>query len=311
MTFARAGFICAFAFHLGSAGSAFSQAPGSASSRTPPAPDSVIFEGRGCITCHTVNDRGGRSARDLSWIGVLRTPESLRSAVTDASRHPNGHALSAEEVDRLVAYLGTLRKMWPIEAGERTRDVAPPSENAAFFNRAERDSEERPEQLIEALQIPRGGTVADLGSGTGYFTWRLAEKVGPAGKVFAVDVQQQMLDRTKAAVTQHTLKNVEYVLATEKDPRLPERALDLVFIAYAYHEFADPEAIMGAVKRSLKPGGRVVVLEYAKESNIAPASPLHKMSFEEIRREIEPMGFMIDRLLDFLPVQHGVIFTIK
>ena len=120
-----------------------------------------------------------------------------------------------------------------------------------------------------------------------------------------------MLDLTKAAVAQHKLNNVDYVLATDEDPRLPEKALDLVFIAYAYHEFADPEAIMASVRRSLKPGGRVVVLEYAKESNIAPASPLHKMSFDEIRSEIEPMGFELDRILDFLPTQHGLIFTVR
>jgi ubiquinone/menaquinone biosynthesis C-methylase UbiE len=202
--------------------------------------------------------------------------------------------------------------MWALDtAPAEPRDIAPPSENAAFFDRPERDAEERPDQLLDALQMPRGATVADIGSGTGYFTWRLAQRAGPSGKVLAVDVQSQMLDRTKAAVDRHQLKNVEYVLATDRDPRLPERALDLVFIAYAYHEFSDPEAIMAAVKRSLKPGGRVVILEYAKESNIAPASPLHKMSFEEIRREIEPMGFVIDRLLDFLPVQHGVVFKIK
>jgi predicted methyltransferase len=295
MTFAGAGLVSLLAL----------------SAQTPPVAGSALFESRGCLTCHTVNERGATTARDLSWIGLLRTPDSLRRSVTDPSRHPGASTLSSEEVDRLVAYLRTLRKLWAIEAGERTRDVAPASENAAFFNRASRDAEERPERLIDALEIPRGATVADLGSGTGYFTWRLAEKVGLGGKVLAVDVQQQMLDRTKAAVTTHKLENVDYVLATDTDPRLPERALDLVFIAYAYHEFSDPEAIMAAVKRSLKPGGRVVVLEYAKESNIAPASPLHKMSFEEIRREIEPMGFTIDRLLDFLPVQHGVIFTIK
>jgi SAM-dependent methyltransferase len=295
MTFAGAGLVSLLAL----------------SAQIPPVQGSALFESRGCLTCHTVNERGATTARDLSWIGLLRTPDSLRRSVTDPSRHPGASTLSSEEVDRLVAYLRTLRKLWAIEAGERTRDVAPASENAAFFNRASRDAEERPELLIDALEIPRGATVADLGSGTGYFTWRLAEKVGPGGKVLAVDVQRQMLDRTKAAVTTHKLENVDYVLATDTDPRLPERALDLVFIAYAYHEFSDPEAIMAAVKRSLKPGGRVVVLEYAKESNIAPASPLHKMSFEEIRREIEPMGFTIDRLLDFLPVQHGVIFTIK
>jgi SAM-dependent methyltransferase len=280
--------------------------------QTPAATGQTLFEGRGrCLTCHSVNEQGALTARDLSWIGLLRTPDSLRRAVTDISMHPDVTMLSTGEVDELVAYLRTLRKMWALEPRERTRDIAPPTENAAFFSRAKRDADERPERLMSALEIPRGARVADLGSGTGYFTWRLAEQVGPTGKVFAVDLQQRMLDLTKATVTQHKLDNVEYVLATESDPRLPERELDLVFIAYAFHEFADPAAVMDHVRRSLKPGGRVVILEYAKESNIAPASPLHKMSFEEIRREIEPLGFAIDRLFDFLPVQHGVVFTIK
>ncbi len=165
--------------------------------------------------------------------------------------------------------------------------------------------------LMRALQIRRGATVADVGSGTGYFTWRLGEQVGPEGKVYAIDVKQSMLDLTRAAVAKRKLSNVEYVLATDSSPRLPERSVDLVFIAYAYHEFGDPDAMMAGIRRALKPGGRVVILEYAKESKIAPASPLHKMSFEEIRREIEPMGFVVDQLLDFLPVQHGVVFTIK
>jgi len=299
MKIARAGLIYFFMV-----GSGFAQ--------TTPTPGNALFEGRGqCLTCHSVNEEGARTAPDLSWIGLLRTPESLRRSVADASKHPDASKLSTDEVDQLVAYLRTLRKMWALEPRERTRDIAPPTENAAFFSRPKRDADERPELLMSALEIPRGARVADLGSGTGYFTWRLAEQVGPTGKVLAVDIQQRMLDLTRETVTQHKLGNVEYVLATEKDPRLPERALDLVFIAYAFHEFADPGAIMDQVRRSLKPGGRVVILEYAKESNIAPASPLHKMSFEEIRREIEPMGFAIDRLLDFLPVQHGVVFTIK
>jgi SAM-dependent methyltransferase len=85
----------------------------------------------------------------------------------------------------------------------------------------------------------------------------------------------------------------------------------MVFIAYSYHEFADPETTMEAVRRSLKPGGRLVVVEYAKENNLAPAAPLHKMSFDELRSEIEPMGFDLDRILDFLPMQHGLIFTVR
>ena len=275
-------------------------------------PGRALFEGRGrCLTCHAADERGERRARDLSWIGLLRTADSLRRSVVDPVRHPDASTLSPQDVDQLVAHLQTLRKMWAIESAGPPRDIAPATENAAFFDRPERDSEERPELLMRALAIPRGATVADLGSGTGYFTWRLAEAVGNTGKVFAVDVQQAMLDRTKAAVAERKLDNVEYVLVTETDPRLPAGGLDLVFMAYAYHEFGDPPATMAAVRRSLKPGGRIVVLEYAKESNIAPASPLHKMSFEEIRREIEPMGFQIDQLLDFLPVQHGVVFTIK
>ncbi len=283
----------------------------------PPAPAAVdagreLFEGRAqCLSCHRILDTGGQTARDLSWIGLLRTPEKLRAAIANPKAHPRAATLTAGEVDQLVAYLRTRRTLWALTADAPEREIAPATENAPFFNRPERDKEERPEQLISALQIRRGATVADIGSGTGYFTWRLAEQVGPGGKVYAVDVQPAMLDLTKAAVAEHKLSNVEYVLATDSSARLPERSVDLAFIAYAYHEFGDPEAMMRGIRRALKPGGRVVILEYAKESNIAPASPLHKMSFEEIRREIEPLGFVVDQLLDFLPVQHGVVFTIK
>lgn len=273
----------------------------------------ALFEGKGqCFSCHRIGDSGGRTARDLSWIGLLRTPDKLRAAVSNPTTHTSAATLTPADIGHLVAFLRTRRTLWALgENAPPEREIAPATENAPFFNRPERDEEERPELLMRALQIRPGATVADIGSGTGYFTWRLAQQVGPQGKVYAVDVQQSMLDLTKTAVAAHKLKNVDYVLATEGSPRLPERSCDLVFMAYAYHEFGEPAEMMRAVRRALKPGGRVVVLEYAKESTIAPASPLHKMSFEEIRREIEPMGFVIDQLLDFLPVQHGVIFTIK
>lgn len=272
----------------------------------------VVFEGKGkCLACHRVAESGGRTARDLSWIGLLRTPDTLRAAVTNPAAHPSAASLTPADVDRLVAFLRAQRALWKISGDAPEREIAPATENAPFFSSAEREKYERADLLMSALQIRRGATVADLGSGTGYFTWRLAEQVGPTGKVYAIDVQQSMLDLTKAAVDEHKVTNVEYVLATESSPRLPERSVDLVFIAYAYHEFGDPAAMMRAIRRALKPGGRVLVLEYAKESNIAPASPTHRMSFEEIRREIEPVGFVVDQLLDFLPVQHGVVFTIK
>jgi ubiquinone/menaquinone biosynthesis C-methylase UbiE len=164
---------------------------------------------------------------------------------------------------------------------------------------------------VTALEIREGARVADLGAGTGYFTWRLAQHAGPKGKVIAVDIQQSMLDLTAETVKKHGLNNVDYVLGKESDPRLPEQSLDMVFIAYSYHEFSQPETIMDAVRRSLRPGGRLVIVEYAKENQLAPASTLHKMSFDEIRSEIEPMGFDLERILDFLPMQHGLIFTLR
>jgi precorrin-6B methylase 2 len=263
-----------------------------------------------------VENRARRSGPDLSWIGMLRTAESLRQSLVDSGKHPQeqppyASKFPAAEIDHLVAYLRTLRSIPPSEPRERTRSISTVSENVEFFDRPERDAEERSDALVAALEIREGSKVADIGAGTGYFTWRLAQRAGPKGRVFAVDIQRSMLDRAAETVKRHGLVNVDYVLGKESDPKLPERSLDMVFIAYSYHEFSQPETIMEAVRRSLKPGGRLVIVEYAKENALAPASPLHKMSFDEIRSEIEPMGFDLERILDFLPTQHGLIFTLR
>jgi precorrin-6B methylase 2/mono/diheme cytochrome c family protein len=282
-----------------------------------PATGKALFEGHGrCVACHATEGGGSGLGPDLSSIGLLRTPESLRHSLVDPVGQTHAKLFtaskfSAAEIDHLVAYLHTLRSIPPSEPGERTRSIAPVSENVAFFDRPERDAEERSDALVAALEIREGARVADLGAGTGYFTWRLAQHAGPKGKVIAVDIQQNMLDLTAETVKKHGLVNVDYVLGKESDPRLPARSLDMVFIAYSYHEFSQPEMIMEAVRRSLRPGGRLVIVEYAKENNLAPASSLHKMSFDEIRSEIEPMGFDLERILDFLPMQHGLIFTLR
>jgi precorrin-6B methylase 2/mono/diheme cytochrome c family protein len=281
-----------------------------------PATGKALFEGNGgCFTCHSIENRERRLGPDLSWIGMLRTSESLRQSLIDPEKHslkPSyASRFSAAEIDGLVAYLRTLRSIPPSEPRERTRTIGPVSENDTFFNRPERDAEERTDALVTALEIRDGARVADIGAGTGYFTWRLAGHAGPTGKVIAVDIQQRMLAMAAATVKEHGLVNVDYVLGRESDPKLPERSLDMVFIAYSYHEFSQPEKIMEAVRRSLKPAGRLVIVEYAKESKLAPASTLHKMSFDEIRNEIEPLGFDLERILDFLPMQHGLIFTVR
>jgi precorrin-6B methylase 2/cytochrome c553 len=269
----------------------------------------ALFEGRGeCVSCHSLDTSARRRGPVLNWIGLLRTQESLRRTLAE---HRSMPSLSQAEVDHLVVYLRSLRAIPPVDPRERTREIPTASENVPFFNRPERASEERSDSLVQALEIRPRDTVADIGAGTGYFTWRLAAAVGPSGKVIAVDIQQRMLDLAREAVRQHGLVNVDYVLGRDTDPRLPPASLDVAFIAHSYHEFAEPEKIMDAIRRALKPDGRLVIVEYAKERRLAPASPLHTMTFDEIREEIEPIGFDLDRILDFLPVQHGLIFTVR
>jgi ubiquinone/menaquinone biosynthesis C-methylase UbiE len=193
----------------------------------------------------------------------------------------------------------------------RKRQIAPvfSAENAEWLVRADRDSTEQPEKVLDALQIPPGATVADVGAGVGYFTWRLAQRVGPKGKVIAVDVQQRMLDLMAENLKRRNISNVEMVLGGVRDPRLPEGAVDLVLLVDVYHEFSEPEAMTTHIHRALKPNGRLVLVEYRKEDPTIPILPLHKMSVEEVRSEIEPIGFQFREALEFLPTQHILIFN--
>lgn len=216
---------------------------------------------------------------------------------------------SGQEIDDVVAYLRSLKGL-PVAAGaKRVRQPNHAYSDVSFLNRIGRDAEERPDSLVNALEIPAGASVAEIGSGTGYFTWRLAQKVGPGGKVFAVDVQQPMLDLTAQTIKKHQLSNVQLVLGAETDPHLPPASLDLVLIANAYHEFSQAEAMLTALHRSLKPDGRLVVIEFSEGRPFGPMDKAERMTIDQIRAEIEPVGFELDRLMDLLPIQHGLIFT--
>ena len=216
--------------------------------------------------------------------------------------------LSAAEIDDVVAYLHSLKGP-PVASGKRTRQPNHAYSDVSFLNRIGRDAEERPDSLVNSLEIPAGAAVAEIGSGTGYFTWRLAETVGPTGKVFAVDVQRKMLDLTAETIKKHRLSNVEMVLGGENDPHLAAGSLDLVLIANAYHEFSEPEAMMTAVNRALKPDGRLVIIEFAEGHPFGPQDKAERMTIAQIRAEIEPIGFELDRVLELRPIQHGLIFT--
>jgi putative heme-binding domain-containing protein len=250
----------------------------------------------------------------------LRDPEGnprsfLKSNLQDIHREERSlmpsyaSKLSAAEVEELVRYLRSLKGS--IEEAPRVRTPGPLTTATGWLTRANRDSQERPELVLDNLRIVRGSTVVDLGAGAGYFTWRLAQRVGSQGRVIAVDIQQAMLDRVAAEVRRRTLFNVQLVLGTETDPKLPAGSADLVLIANAYHEFSQPAAMMAAVRKSLKPNGRVVVLEYAEEKDEDPVAGIYTMSLPQLRGEIESAGFQLDRILDSLPMQNGLIFLKK
>jgi ubiquinone/menaquinone biosynthesis C-methylase UbiE len=157
--------------------------------------------------------------------------------------------------------------------------------------------------------VQRGSTVADIGAGSGYFTTRLARAVGAEGKVYAVDIQQGMLDLLQKAAAPERLTNVVPVLGAVDDPRLPADSLDLVLMVDVYHEFSAPQTMLQHVKRALKPGGRLVLLEYRAEDPEVPILPDHKMTKAQVKLEVEHEGFTQQRVYDDLPRQHLIIFT--
>ena len=180
---------------------------------------------------------------------------------------------------------------------------------ADWLERPERESEEAPSIAIQALKIQPGQVVADIGAGSGYYTVRLAREVGPTGKVYGTDIQQGMLDLLLGNVAKAKLDNVVTVLGTPDDPKLPPGTLDLALMVDVYHELAAPQAFIRKLRASLKPGGRLVLLEFRKEDPRVPIRPEHKMSVAEVRQELEPEGFTLSAVLDVLPWQHILVLT--
>lgn len=177
-----------------------------------------------------------------------------------------------------------------------------------WLDRPEREDEERPAKVLEALDLHPGEVVADLGAGSGYFTFRMAPRVGETGKVIAVEVQDAMLNtlRTRAATTKAT--NVEVVQGTEIDPHLPASGVDVVLVVDVYHELAYPFELMTKIREALKPKGLVVFVEYRKEDPAVPIKEVHKMSVKQLEKEMSAVGLVRVRTVETLPLQHIVIF---
>jgi SAM-dependent methyltransferase len=179
---------------------------------------------------------------------------------------------------------------------------------AEWLERAERDLEEAPETALDDMGIAPGMFIADVGAGVGYFVTRLAKRVGPNGRVFAIDIQPEMLARLKQRLRDEKITNVETILGRETDPMLPAGKMDLVLLVDVYHEFSQPQKMLGKIRESLKPDGRLVLLEYKKEDPYIPIRPEHKMSVAEVKAEVEPEGFRLKDVKSNLPRQHVIIF---
>jgi len=179
---------------------------------------------------------------------------------------------------------------------------------ADWLVRASREAEEQPEAMLDALKIAPGMTVADVGAGVGFTSLRLARRVGPEGTVLATDIQPQMIRALKANLRTAGVQTVRPILCTATDPKLPEGQVDLVLMVDVYHECSDPEATLRGLRQALKPGGRLVLVEFRGEDPEVPIQPEHKMTVAQVREEIEPQGFSFKELHDFLPWQHIITF---
>lgn len=221
---------------------------------------------------------------------VLSAPAAAQTAAgptaTTASIPPAAKTYQGREIAQTMHYLG-----------------------APWLTRESREREEQCTALLTALNIKAGATVCDLGCGNGFYTLKLAQQVGPQGTVLAVDIQPEMLSLLRNRAQSAGSRNIRPILATVADPHLPAGQIDLVLLVDVYHEFSQPAAMLRAIRHSLKPAGRVALVEYRQEDPQVPIKPLHKMSKAQIMKEFPPAGFKLVGQFDRLPWQHVMLFA--
>jgi protein-L-isoaspartate O-methyltransferase len=231
----------------------------------------------------------------LLLIHVLALPGALadtaarpRYAAVEASPDGIGKVYLGREIAQVMSYHG-----------------------APWLERPERLEEERPDLVLAALDLKPGMAVADIGAGSGYYSWRIGERVGLGGTVYAVDIQPEMIEILQRQMSQRGAGNVKAILGSTTDPRLPAGKLDLVLMVDVYHEFEYPYEMLAAIVRALKPGGRVVFVEYRGNDPAVPIKPLHTMTEAQVRKEaaLHPLEWL--KTEDNLPWQQVIVFGKK
>ena len=210
-------------------------------------------------------------------------------------------------------YTRTRRSADGIGKAYRGREIAGVMgwQGAAWLERDEREKEERGDLLLRELGLGQGMVVADVGAGTGYYARRMAPLVGSSGTVYAVDVQPEMIQMLGDLAKKANLSNITPVLSSVDNVKLPDASIDLAIMVDVYHELEFPFEVMESVVRALKPGGRVVYVEYRAEDPTVPIKALHKMSEAQVRKEAAAHALVYERTANTLPWQHMVVFRKK
>lgn len=179
---------------------------------------------------------------------------------------------------------------------------------ADWLERPNRDEEQKPEHVLDVLKVHGGQTVADVGCGSGYFTSRLSKRVGPSGRVYATDLQQEMLDLLSKRTKQERLDNVTPVLATARDAKLPDGKLDVILLVDVYHELPDPPVTLAQLKKALAPNGVLALVEYRAEDPKVAIKPEHKTTLEQLKKELSANRWQFLASEESLPQQRIVTF---
>ena len=219
---------------------------------------------------------GGAAAADLRYKAVQGSPYGI------------GKSYMGREIAAVMSYHG-----------------------ASWLERPERIQEERPDLVLAALDLKPGMKVADIGAGSGYYSSRMAERVGPKGTVYAVDIQPEMLEILKKNMSEHGVANVKPILGTTTDPRLPAGALDLAIMVDVYHEFEYPYEMLAAIVKAMKRRGRVVFVEFRGNDPTVPIKDEHTMTEGQVRKEasVQPLEWL--KTVGGLPWQHIIVFRKK
>jgi ubiquinone/menaquinone biosynthesis C-methylase UbiE len=181
------------------------------------------------------------------------------------------------------------------------------SDGAEWLNRKNREKEENSRLAIDNMNLTPASVVADIGAGTGYYTFKIAERV-PQGKVYAVEIQDDLIRYLNAKKTELNATNVEVIKGDTKSPHLPDSSLDLAILIDVYHELEYPKEMLHYIRDALKPNGKILLIEYRAEDPTIPIKPLHKMSVVQVNKEMAANGFKLASDGEFLPIQHFLLY---